>query len=164
MHRRILSLCLALCIFFAMAPAAFAESPSIPDRKGTAPAEADWLDGQFDADPGAWENAPLPVHTVRIGLSFGTSAVPEAIFRDTKSQGFRIGYYDDARVFHELDRVKQELIVICPSWYSDNGLMLLSGENGVVFVSQTQVKSKPPASRRRTRRFAATRWTSCPPR
>ena len=39
---------------------------------------------------------------------------------------------DDVRVFHELDRVKQELIVICPSWYSDNGIMLLSGENGAL--------------------------------
>ena len=132
MHRRILSLCLALCIFLLLTPTAFASEPSIPDRKGIAPAEGDWLDGQFDADPSTWENAPLPVHTVRIGLSFGASAVPEAIFRDTKSQGFRIGYYDDDRVFHELDRVKQELIVICPSWYSDNGLMLLSGENGAL--------------------------------
>ncbi len=132
MCRKILSLCLAFCLFLAIAPAAFAQEPSISDRKGTAPAEADWLDPQFDAAPDAWENTPLPVHTVRIGLSFGASAVPEAIFRDTKSQGFRIGYYDENRVFHELDRVKQELIVICPSWYSDNGLMLLSGENGAL--------------------------------
>ena len=132
MCRKILSLCLAFFLFLAIAPAAFAQEPSISDRKGTAPAEADWLDPQFDAAPDAWENTPLPVHTVRIGLSFGASAVPEAIFRDTKSQGFRIGYYDENRVFHELDRVKQELIVICPSWYSDNGLMLLSGENGAL--------------------------------
>ena len=96
MCRKILSLCLAFCLFLAIAPAAFAQEPSIPDRKGTAPAEADWLDPQFDAAPDAWENTPLPVHTVRIGLSFGASAVPEAIFRDANSQGFRIGYYDES--------------------------------------------------------------------
>ncbi len=43
MCRKILSLCLAFCLFLAIAPAAFAQEPSISDRKGTAPGPTGWI-------------------------------------------------------------------------------------------------------------------------
>ena len=126
-----MSLCLVLLFLFSPL-SAFADDISIPERKGTAPAEAAWLDEQFDADPAAYENPPVAVHTVRIGLSFGASSAEEAVFRDPKGLGFRYGYYDETRAFHELGTTDQELVTLCPTWYNETGLMLLAGDNGAL--------------------------------
>ena len=129
MRQRVISLILALSLILLLSPSAIADSPSIPERKGMAPSEGDWLDPQFDAAPDAYENPPLTVQTVRIGLSFGDSAVSHAAFRDVGDAGFRIGYYDDSRVFQELSRTNCAFVTVEPSWFDDSGLMLVDGES-----------------------------------
>ena len=110
---------------------AFAEDPeSIRDRKGTAPAEAPWLDGQFDADPTEYENLPLAVERVRIGMRYGENAVSRADFENVPGLGFHYGVYDEQRGFVELGTTDAAKVRVACATDPEQGLMLLDGRSG----------------------------------
>ena len=138
--RRAAALLLLLLLLLPLMPAARAlEDPSVRDRKGTAPAEAPWLDEQFDDDGSAYANPPSDVRFVRIGLSFGDSAVEEAVFWNENGSGFRIGVYDEDRVFQERARTPVDTLTVAWAEYEPYGLSVLVGEDRlIVYLSHDE--------------------------
>ena len=128
--RRVSAFLLVILLLAALAPASFAEDdPSVRDRKGTAPADAPWLDEQFDDDGSAYENPPSDVRRVRIGLRYGSSAVEAAEFFNPEGVGFRIGVYDDNRVFHQRIFTEHDYLIVYWAEYEPYGLMVHGGED-----------------------------------
>ena len=135
--RRVLSLLLSSLFLLSLLPAAMAEQDSIQDRKGTAPAEGDWLDEQFDADGSAWPNLPTPVKTVRIGISYGDTAVSDASFHNTDGAGYRIGVYGPDRVFQERMQTESSALLIVGS--GTGGFLVLNGRGGhVIYTTEEE--------------------------
>ena len=133
MIRGIVVLLISALLFLSASPCAFAqEEESVSDRKGTAPSEGPWLDEQLDDDGSAYDNPPTAVSQVRVGISYGESAVDAAYFWNPQGAGFRVGYYDEERVFHERFQTPCEFLLV--TWAADevNGLMILGGEEQAV--------------------------------
>lgn len=125
-------LCFLLLLSFLL-PGQFAlaeEPESIWDRKSTAPAEGTWLDGQSDADPSAYENQPVNVLYVRIGIRYGEQTVNRADFENLPGLGFRFGVYDENREL--IERGTTDASELRVAWAADpeKGLTLLDGRSG----------------------------------
>ena len=128
--RRAISVIQLLCFLCFFPAFAYAEEPvSVQDRKGTAPAQACWVDRESYADGSAYENPPTGVRFVRIGLRYGNTAVEEAEFENLSGNGFRIGSYDAERNFVEKSRCTDALLRISWAAHPENGLMILGGED-----------------------------------
>lgn len=132
------ALLLVAMFLLGFCPLALADDEvSVRVRKGNAPAEGTWLDESFDGDVESYENSPVDIALVRIGISFDDSAVDQAVFRSIESSGFRFGIYDSNRAFVERGRTDRDELLI--TWAADPqfGLMILGGpERDVLYVSR----------------------------
>ncbi len=63
-----------------------------------------------------YEDVPVAYQTVKVGLHYGSEAVTEANLRNVVGDGFAFGYFDDARIFHEVGRTNQTNITLIPDW------------------------------------------------
>ena len=140
--RRGLSVGLCLLLLLILCPLALAEDdPSVPERKGTAPADGPWLDESFDEDGSGWENPPTQVKTVRIGLSYGDTAASDASFYNTEGQGFRIGVYTPDRSFEERLRTDSSTLFVYYSRDEAEGLLVYAGRGGQLLYLSGQDES-----------------------
>ena len=132
--RAALSSLLALFLLLPCLPAARAEEHgdqipvSIRDRKGIAPAEGTWIDREGHTDGECYTDVPNTVHTLRIGLCYGSGAVEEAWFENSSGLGFRIGVYDEARSFYTLAETDVSVLQISWAELAEDGLQILGGD------------------------------------
>lgn len=55
-----------------------------------------------DDDGSAYRDDPIPYTTVKVGLNYGSKALTEARLENAVGSGYRFGYFDNNRIFHEL--------------------------------------------------------------
>lgn len=115
--KRILCAATAALLLSLMGPAAVAEKLDAGlAAKGSLPAESTELDRSAYVDASAYDNPPVEVETVRIGLDYGEGAAEEAVFTDPSGAGFLLGVFGEDRQFTELTRTKaSEIHILCPS-------------------------------------------------
>ena len=102
-----LSAALLVCALFLLCPhTALAAEPDDALEKGIVPACSTELDRSAYFDGGLYENVPVDVETVKIGLCYGDNAVSYAEFYADGGQGFLIGSFDAERHFHEMTRTE----------------------------------------------------------
>lgn len=58
--------------------------------------------GGVDDDGSAYKDDPIAYTTVKVGLNYGSKALTEARLENEVGSGYRFGYFDNARTFHEL--------------------------------------------------------------
>ncbi len=62
----------------------------------------------------SYTDVPVAYNTVKVGLYYGSTALEEA---DLSSMtGFRFGYYDNNRIFHEIGSTNVTNITLLPDW------------------------------------------------
>ncbi|MBR1457263.1 MAG: hypothetical protein IJ594_08925, partial [Oscillospiraceae bacterium] len=101
-------------LFVLTALTAAPEAYAYMELKGSVAAESTELDRGLYADASLYENEPVAVKTVRIGLRYGESAVEDAQFINASGKGFSFGEYDSERIFHERGRTAvDDIIILC---------------------------------------------------
>ena len=55
-----------------------------------------------DDDGSAYRDDPIPYTTVKVGLNYGSKTLTEARLENAVGSGYRFGYFDNTRTFHEL--------------------------------------------------------------
>lgn len=63
-----------------------------------------------------YEDIPVAHQTIKVGLHYGEDSVTEASLKNVIGNGFAFGYFDDARVFHEVARTDCTNITLIPDW------------------------------------------------
>ena len=111
-NRMLATLALLLACFFAMPGVACAETPDDALPKGLIAAASTELERSMFASAFAFENIPVDVERVMIGLRYDSGAVDYAEFTDPTGTGFRIGSYDDERHFQEQFRVNSRSVAV----------------------------------------------------
>lgn len=66
-----------------------------------------------DSDSG-YDDVPVDLQTVRVGLFYGSSALSEARLENAVGSGYQFGYYDSDRVFHAVGSTAETLIAMVP--------------------------------------------------
>lgn len=66
-----------------------------------------------DSDSG-YNDVPVDLQTVRVGLFYGSSALSEARLENAVGSGYQFGYYDSDRVFHAVGSTAETLIAMVP--------------------------------------------------
>lgn len=66
-----------------------------------------------DSDSG-YDDVPVDLQTVRVGLFYGSSALSEARLENAVGSGYQFGYYDSDRVFHAVGSTAETLIAMMP--------------------------------------------------
>lgn len=66
-----------------------------------------------DSDSG-YDDVPVDLQTVRVGLFHGSSALSEARLENAVGSGYQFGYYDSDRVFHAVGSTAETLIAMVP--------------------------------------------------
>ena len=105
------------------APSAFAEAPDDALKKGSLPAASTQIDRSAYEDPSVYENEPVSVEIVKIGLRYGDNAVQYAEFFNNALVGFSIGRYDEDRRFHERTRTDSSWLSV----FREGDTLYLSG-------------------------------------
>lgn len=99
--------------FSCLAAGAWGEEPSSDILiKGGAAAEGTLIDKSVYVDGSVYENADHDVKIMRIGLSYGDTAVTEASFINCSGEGFAIGHYNADREFEELAAVDESRVTV----------------------------------------------------
>ncbi len=70
---------------------------------GETPSASVVIDRSLNVDGSQFDNKDYGVETMRIGLNYGDSAPEKAELENLSGQGFLIGFFDDSRVFNELE-------------------------------------------------------------
>lgn len=63
-----------------------------------------------------YSDVPIRYDTIKVGLNFGSSAVTEAVLTNEIGSGFRFGYFDQNREFHEIGNTSATSITLIPDW------------------------------------------------
>ncbi len=125
-----------LCLFFVSAQArAEGTRSSVRDWKGAAPVEGCWIDHTLDADGSRYENEPVNVRLVRVGLDYDKEAVSTVHLFATQPGGYRIGYYDEERNFVELSRTPNREVWVMVGSTDEEGLLLMDDGFKTFFTS-----------------------------
>lgn len=104
-NKTLLCILAFFAVFVAFSTVARAAEPvSHIVYKGSVPAGSTYIDRGNYVDASSYENAPVNVETVKIGMDFGDDAVSGAEFENYGGQGFYIGYYDENRQFVQLSQ------------------------------------------------------------
>lgn len=61
-----------------------------------------------------YDDVPVDLQTVRVGLFYGSSALSEARLENAVGSGYQFGYYDSDRVFHAVGSTAETLIAMVP--------------------------------------------------
>ena len=111
--RRFLGIAAGLAVWLLiLSGTAFADTPEGGLPKGLTPSSSLGLERELFEEAEMYENRPVSVSTVLIGLLYGSSATDYAEFYDMSETGFMLGYYDDDRVFHEQNRMEGRSIAV----------------------------------------------------
>ncbi len=116
-NKRSLCAAVAALLLCRTAPAAGAAKldPGLAP-KGTLSVGSTELDRSAYVDASAYDDPPVEVETVRIGLDYGEGAAEEAVFVDPSGAGFLLGSYGEDRQFTELARTEaSEIHILCLS-------------------------------------------------
>ena len=116
---------LAVLILCGQGSAARAEAPEDQLEKGIVPACSTHIDTNAGADAERYENVPVDLDVVAIGLRYGKNAVSYAEFFCNAGTGFQIGSYDAERRFHEHTRTGANWLEA----YRSEDKIVLSGWN-----------------------------------
>ena len=117
--RIVLSMILALIPLLWPTVSAVAMTPEDEPIKGTIPAASCVLEKAYFADKDEYESVPVEAETLFIGLSYDRSAVEEARFENAEGLGFRLGIFNEQRVFQpSIETEGSELVIRNErSWY-----------------------------------------------
>ncbi|MBQ6403792.1 MAG: SpoIID/LytB domain-containing protein [Oscillospiraceae bacterium] len=121
----LLSAALAVLFLCGQGSTARAEAPEDQLEKGIVPACSTQLDTNAGADAERYENVPVDLDVVAIGLRYGKNAVSYAEFFCNAGTGFQIGSYDAERRFHEHTRTGANWLEA----YRSEDKIVLSGWN-----------------------------------
>ena len=91
---------------------ALAESPVDQLPRGLVPASSLEMENSLRESAEPFENVPVNVDTVLIGLRYDSTAVDYAELYDPSEAGFRVGTYDEDRVFHEELRLESRSVSV----------------------------------------------------
>ncbi len=119
-HRRIFfPLLAALMLLLLLNASAEAAPPEDEPIKGLIPASSCVLEKEYYSNAADYEPVPVEADTLFIGLSYDRSAADEAAFENAEGKGFRLGSFDDQRVFHSFFETDSSKIVIRNerNWY-----------------------------------------------
>ena len=73
--------------------------------------------------------------TIRVGLFYGSSALPGANLENAIGSGYRLGYYDDELEFHQLGSVEEtQISVVKTQNVTFNGQNYVDGTSGSITV------------------------------
>lgn len=73
-------------------------------------------------------------NTVRVGLFYGSNALYEANLQNQVGSGYKFGYYDGDRVFHELDSTGQTKITMKPTGNGTEVSVYITGTNTLLYT------------------------------
>ena len=71
--------------------------------------------------------------TVRVGLFYGSNALTEANLQNQVGNGYKFGYYDESRVFHELGSTAQTKITMKPTGSGTEVSVYVTGTSTLVY-------------------------------
>ena len=106
------SILLVLALLSFPVASASAAPPEDEPIKGLIPASSVVLETAYMTDGGEYEPVPVETDTLFIGLSYDRSAVDEAIFENADGLGFRLGSFNEQRVFQaDFETEASELVI-----------------------------------------------------
>ena len=131
----------ALLVLFPLlftSVSAEAAPPEDEPIKGTIPAASCVLEKTYFGDKNEYESVPVEAETLFVGLSYDRSAVDEAWFVNAEGLGFRLGSFNENRVFQSsFETEASELIIRNErSWYLLIDEVFASREEAVSFAER----------------------------
>lgn len=117
--RKTASCLLTLLLLLSFPTSAFAERPEDEALKGQIPASACELENTYQTDKETYDPEPVEAGTLYIGLSYDKSAPDYVTLENAEGEGFRIGSFDEQRVFHAASETEASSLIIRAerSWY-----------------------------------------------
>ena len=115
-YRRFAAVLGALFFLMTCNAPAYADRPDDAKEKGTALAGTTELDREHYVDPNEYEQEPIEIPSLLIGLDFGENALYDAAFVNANRQGFYLCRYDEAREFQPYAQTEANELHVCRLW------------------------------------------------
>lgn len=98
---------------------------------------------QVGDDGNGYDNEPVDLKKVRVGLFYASTALTEARLENAVGSGYQFGYYDSDRVFHAVGSTSETLIAMVP----DVNVTVSAGTIGSYHIRLSQTYSSFDAAK-----------------